>query len=188
MGISFNGAGGPEPPQRISIRLDVAKDRAGNGSVRGRKIDCGPTCTATYKFGDIEQLTAVDAPGAVFHEWIGGCGTNRVCGFPVGPITSLTAVFGPPLNASIVRLRSTGRGSGRTVVARIKVNQAATVSLRLSRRGRRVAKAELGVMAGETPLPVKVPRGASAGRFGVVAVVSAGSLQKTLSRSVQVGR
>ena len=34
----------------------------------------------------------------------------------------------------------------------------------------------------------QVPRGASAGRFGVVAVVSAGSLQKTLSRSVQVGR
>jgi len=136
----------------------------------------------------MEQLTPIDASGAVFQRWIGGCGTKRVCGFPVGPITSLTAVFGPPLQASIVRLRATGRGSGRTVVARIKVNQAATVSLRLRRNGHRVAKADVGVKTGETPVRVKVPRGARAGPFGVVAVVTAGTQEKRLSRSIRVGR
>ena len=64
VGVAFNGAGGPEPPNRISIRLDVRK--AGAGSVRGRKIDCGATCAAIYKNGDIEVLTPVGAAGAVF--------------------------------------------------------------------------------------------------------------------------
>jgi hypothetical protein len=182
-GISFNGAGGPEPPNRITIRLDVTKS-ASSASVRGLKINCGATCTATYKFGDMEQLTPVDGRGAVFVQWINGCGTTRVCRFPVGPITSMQAVFGPPFAASIVRLRVDAQ---RRVVARIQVNRAASVSLRLSRNGRRVARTDVAVKTGQTPVRVKLPRGAS-GRFGVVAIVKSGSAQRTLVRSITVRR
>ena len=185
VGISFGGAGGPEPPNRISIRLDVEKSaNAGAASVRGRKINCGGTCNATYKFGDMEELTPVDARGAVFVEWMNGCGTTRVCRFPVGPITSLTAVFGPPFSASIVRLRV---DSQRRVVARVQVNRAASVSLRLRRNGRRVAKTDAMVPAGQTPVRVKVPRGTS-GRFEVLAIVKSGATERQLRRSIRVGR
>jgi hypothetical protein len=62
----------PAPaPNGISIRLDVEKSaNAGAASVRGRKIDCGGTCNATYKFGDMEELTPVDARG-VTCSWSG---------------------------------------------------------------------------------------------------------------------
>jgi hypothetical protein len=185
VGVSFGGAGGPEPPDRISIRLDLVKSGSAGAAVKGRKIDCRQAkCTATYKFGDMEELRPVDAPGARFDRWINGCGTTRVCRFPVGPITSIEAVFAPPLAASIARLRV---NSQRQVVARIQVNRAANVSLQLKRNGRRVAKKDVAVKAGQTPVRVKVPRG-SAGRFEVVAVVTAGSEQKRLVRSIQVGR
>jgi hypothetical protein len=188
VGIRFGNADPPGEPGRITVRLDVARSGAANAVVRGSKIDCGPKCNATYLFGDMEQLSPVDPPGAKFRRWENGCGTTRVCRFPVGPITSIRAVFAPPLKASIVRLRVSGRGSGRTVVARIKVNQEAGVSLRLRRNGRRVAVKNARVKAGETPVRVKVPRGAAAGAFGVVAVVTAGSEEKRLVRSIQVGR
>jgi List-Bact-rpt repeat protein len=185
VGVSFGGAGGPEPPNRISIRLDLLKSGGTNAAVKGRKIDCRQSkCAATYKFGDMEELRPVDARGARFDHWINGCGTTRVCRFPVGPITSLEAVFAPPLTASIVRLRV---NSQRQVVARIQVNRAARVSLRLLRNGRRVAKNDVGVKAGQTPVRVKVPRGSS-GRFGVIAIVKAGTEEKRLVRSIQVGR
>jgi hypothetical protein len=132
----------------------------------------------------MEELTPVDARGVVFVEWMNGCGTTRVCRFPVGPITSLTAVFGPPFSASIVRLRV---DSQRRVVARVQVNRAASVSLRLRRNGRRVAKTDAMVPAGQTPVRVKVPRGTS-GRFEVVAIVKSGATERQLRRSIRVGR
>jgi hypothetical protein len=185
VGVAFGGAGGPEPPQRITIRLDVTKNKkAKTASVHGRKIDCGSTCTATYKFGDMEQLTPVDAPGAAFVQWVNGCGSTRVCRFPVGPVTSMEAVFGPPFAARIVRLRL---DSQRRVVARIRVNRPATVSLRLKRNGRRIAKTDTSVKAGETAVRAKLPRGVS-GRFGVVAIVRSGAAHKRLVRSIRVRR
>jgi len=187
-GVSFGGAGGPEPPQRITIRLDVAKARGTSATVTGTKINCGATCSATYKFGDMEELRPVDAPGARFDHWVNGCGATRVCRFPVGPITSLEAVFAPPLTATIVRLRASGRGSNRAVVARIKVNRTASVSLRLTRKGRRVATKDATVQAGETPVRVKVPRRAAAGTFGVVAIAKSGSEERRLVRTIRVGR
>jgi hypothetical protein len=188
VGIRFGNADPPGVPGRITVRLDVARSGAANAVVRGTKIDCGPSCNAMYLFGDMEELRPVDAPGAKFRRWENGCGTTRVCRFPVGPSTSIRAVFAPPLKASIVRLRVSGRGAERAVVARIKVNQGATVSLRLSRKGRRIATKNVAVKAGETPVRVKVPRGASAGTFGVAAVVKAGNEEKRLVRSIQVGR
>jgi hypothetical protein len=188
VGIRFGNAGPPAEPGRITVRLDVATQGAPGAVVRGSKIDCGARCAATYLFGDMEELRPVDPPGGSFRRWLNGCGTTRVCRFPVGPITSLAAVFAPPLKTSIVRLRVSGRGSERTVVARIKVNQEATVSLRLRRNGRRVAVKNVTLKAGETPVRVKVPRGGPAGRYGVVAIVKAGSEEKRLVRSIQVGR
>ena len=188
VGIRFGNADPPGEPGRITVRLDVQRSGAANAVVRGSKIDCGARCNASYLFGDMEQLTPVDVPGAKFRRWENGCGTTRVCRFPVGPITSITAVFAPPLKASIVRLRVSGRGARRAVIARVKVNQDAAVSLRLIRKGRRVAKKDLRVKTGETPLTVKVPRGAAAGTFGVVVIVSAGNEEKRLARSIYVGR
>ena len=188
VGIRFGNADPPGEPGRITVRLDVTRSGAANAAVRGSKIDCGPRCNASYLFGDMEQLTPVDPPGVRFRRWENGCGTARVCRFPVGPITSITAVFTPPLKASIVRLRASGSGSGRTVTARVKVNQEAAVSLRLRRDGRRIAKKDVRVKAGETPVSVKVPRGASAGRLGVVVVVTVGNEEKRFTRSIQVGR
>jgi hypothetical protein len=188
VGIRFGNADPPGEPGRVTVRLDVARSGAANALVRGSKIDCGPRCNASYLFGDMEELRPVDPPGAKFRKWENGCGTTRVCRFPVGPITSIRAVFAPPLKTRIVRLRVSGRGSDRSVVARIKVNQEASVSLRLRRNGKRVAVKNAAVKAGETPVRVKVPLNAAAGRFGVVAIVKAGSEEKRLVRSIQVGR
>jgi hypothetical protein len=132
----------------------------------------------------MEQLTPVDAPGAAFVQWVNGCGSTRVCRFPVGPVTSMEAVFGPPFAARIVRLRL---DSQRRVVARIRVNRPATVSLRLKRNGRRIAKTDTSVKAGETAVRAKLPRGVS-GRFGVVAIVRSGAAHKRLVRSIRVRR
>jgi Divergent InlB B-repeat domain len=188
VGIRFGNADPPGEPGRITVRLDVRRSGAAAATVRGSKIACGPRCSASYLFGDMEQLTPVDPPGARFRRWENGCGTRRVCRFAVGPTTSITAVFTPPLEASIVRLRASGRGSTRTVTARIKVNQDAAVSLRLRRGGRRIAKKDVRLRTGETPVTIKVPRGAPAGTLGVVVVVTVGNEEKRFTRSIQVGR
>jgi hypothetical protein len=188
-GVSFGGAGGPAEPSRISIRLDLVKTGGAAAAVVGRRIECRqPLCTATYKFGDTEELQPVDGAGARFRRWVNGCGTTRVCRFPVGPITSLEAVFTPPLAASLVSAKATGRGAKRVVVARVKVNVAASVALRLQRNGRRVTGRSFAVKPGQTSLRLSVPRRAPAGRYRIVGVVRADTEQRRVARLVRVGR
>jgi len=188
-GVSFGGAGGPAEPSRIGIRLDLVKTGAATAAVVGRRIECRqPKCTATYKFGDTEELRPIDGPGARFRRWVNGCGTTRICRFPVGPITSLEAVFTPPLTASMVSARTTGRGAKRVVIARVKVNVAANVALRLQRNGRRVTGRSFAVKPGQTSLRLSVPRRAPAGRYRIVGVVKADGEQRQVARLVQVGR
>ena len=188
VGVSFDGAGGPPPANRISIRLDLTTSGPRGAAVHGEKIDCGRRCSATYKFGDMEKLRPVDTTGSRFQRWIGGCGSTRVCRFPVGPITTLEAVFAPRLTARFVRVRTSGRGSRRKVVARVLVSRAASVSLRLTRSGRRVAVHNVGVKAGQSVVRLKVPARAKRGRYSVVAIVRAGKEQRRLVRPLKIGR
>jgi hypothetical protein len=88
----------------------------------------------------------------------------------------------------MVSARAAGRGAKRVVVARVKVNVAANVALRLQRNGRRVTGRSFAVKPGQTSLRLSVPRRAPAGQYRIVGVVRADAEQRQVARLVRVGR
>lgn len=93
VGVRFGSAAPPDLPSEVLIRFRVLKGGAGRGRVRGEDIDCGARCAATYGFGARKTMTARPALGSRFVRWQGACGRRRVCSLPVGPVTSLRALF-----------------------------------------------------------------------------------------------
>ena len=57
-------------------------------------LDCGTVCARQYGYGKSLTLTAAPNQGSVFSGWNGVCSkTQTTCTVPVGPITSIKAVF-----------------------------------------------------------------------------------------------
>ena len=189
--LRFGSADPPGIPSRVTVSLAVALE-GGQGRVRGAKIDCGGTCEASYSFGDRERLVAEPAAGFRFREWAGGCGETASCEFPVGPITSVQAVFGPAipvLQARLLRASASGRARGRRLSARVSVNRNATLILRLEKlSGGLLASRARTLRPGQTTTLLAVPRRVRSGQYRLVVLVRAGDKRQRFAKVVRVGR
>jgi List-Bact-rpt repeat protein len=85
----------PIAPQTYT--LSVVKSGTGNGSVTSSPagINCGSTCSATYKSGTAVALNATPGSGSTFAGWSGtGCGGNVT----INANTICTAIFQSSVN------------------------------------------------------------------------------------------
>ena len=117
VGARFDNDGKPGLPTTISVQFQLKK--GGNGSGRltaSSKLNCGAVCSAQFDYGAALTLTATPDAGSTFEGWNGVCSKSQTtCAFPVGPITSLKAVFthdmSPPSAPGRLTLESATRTS-----------------------------------------------------------------------------
>ncbi len=84
----------PQLPTTISVQFQLKRGGSGSGRVSASDLDCGTVCSRQYGYGKSLTLTAAPDRGSVFSGWNGVCSkTQTSCTFPVGPITSIRAVF-----------------------------------------------------------------------------------------------
>ena len=95
VGVKFNNAGGPDPPDLVDVSIRVKKTGDGTGRVTATGLDCGGTCSAKFKYGKLESFTVVPDQGSLFGGWGGICAADKDlrCTLPVGPITFLRPKF-----------------------------------------------------------------------------------------------
>ena len=189
--MRFDDAEPPGVPSQIDADLTVAVD--GSGTVHGDHIDCGSQCRHTYSFGVHEHLRADPSDGFEFQRWVNGCGSNRTCEVPVGPITSLRAVFvermETKLEAHLLDVAVRGRGRSRRVLVRLSSSVAASLALRLeTRRGVRVASRVRALPAGTSTTRLGIPRRTRPGRYRLVVTVTRAGEQARFSRLLAIGR
>ena len=166
--VSFAGVTPDQQyPPRASARFRVSKAGDGSGTVRGSGIDCGSRCSVDTNYGQRFVLVADASPGSRFVRWRRGCGESARCPLTVGPTTRVTAVFERAAGASVATLTPTLRARlsrvgvrrirGRyRIVMPLRINLAARVSARLTRRGRLVARGSKQLRAGDRRLILRV--------------------------------
>ena len=95
VGVQFNNAGGPDPPDLVDVSVRIGKTGDGTGRITATGVDCGGTCSAKFKYGRLERFTAVADPGSLFGGWGGICAPDRDlrCTLPIGPITLVRPRF-----------------------------------------------------------------------------------------------
>jgi hypothetical protein len=94
VGAKFDNDDAPQLPTTITVQFQLKKGGNGGGRVTASKLDCGTVCTAQYDYGKTLVLAAAPENGSIFDGWNGVCSkTQTTCTFPVGPITSIKAVF-----------------------------------------------------------------------------------------------
>ena len=93
-GANFQGDDEIQLPSSIRVQFRLRKAGNGGGRVTASGLDCGQSCTREYGFGERLSLRAVADADSTFEGWNGVCGrTETTCTFPVGPITSIRALF-----------------------------------------------------------------------------------------------
>ncbi len=113
-GAHFVGDDELQLPTTIKVEFQLKRGGTGSGRVSGSDLDCGSACSRQYGYGNSLTLTAVPEQGSVFSGWNGVCSkTETKCTFPVGPITSIRAIFdhdsSPPSRPGGLTVRSTTR-------------------------------------------------------------------------------
>ena len=95
VGVQFNNAGGPDPPDLVDVSIRIRKGGDGAGRVTATGLDCGGTCIAKFNYGRLERFTVIVDPGSVFGGWGGICAADRElrCTLPIGPITLIRPRF-----------------------------------------------------------------------------------------------
>jgi Divergent InlB B-repeat domain len=105
----------PQPPSpSASVQLSVSESGSGTVTSNPDGINCGSTCTATFKVGTSITLTAAPASGNSFAGWSGACsGSSRTCTVLLNQVTTLVAGF----QATPLQLTVSESASGGGVVA-----------------------------------------------------------------------
>ena len=94
VGARFGDDGPPGLPTTIDVQFHLKRGGTGSGRVSASDLDCGTVCTRQYGYGKSLTLTAAPDQGSVFSGWNGVCPkTQTTCTFPVGPVTSIKALF-----------------------------------------------------------------------------------------------
>jgi len=175
-------------PTTLSVLFDVALE--GQGSVRGRELDCGGTCEHRYTFGSQEELRASPASGWRFTGWNGACAKEPMCRLYVGPVTSVAAQFTENLVPELLRVQASGKRAGRKLTVRLSVRHAAQARLQLRREGAKKLLAEriYRLSQGASTLVLAVPATAKPGRLRLTVAVSDGlGGGRTYTRVLTVG-
>jgi fibronectin type III domain protein/List-Bact-rpt repeat protein len=166
-GARFGSDPKPEPqlPTTITVEFKVKKGGNGNGRVTAAKMDCGTVCTANYGYGRSITLTAAREEGSTFEGWNGVCAkTQTQCSFPVGPVTSITALFSRDATAPTVPGTLSVKGRTRTTIAIAWTASTDNVGV----TGYRVYVN--GVAAGDTTATERTLEGLKCGRSYEIAV------------------
>ncbi len=111
--------------------LTVAKSGTGGGTITSAPggIDCGATCTTTFREGTAVTLTATPATGSRFDGWSGGgCSGTGTCTVTVNDAANVTATFTALVTLTVVR---TGTGTGTVTSAAAGIDCGATCSVTL---------------------------------------------------------
>jgi len=116
VGARFAGGDTINLPTTISVQFQLKRGGTGSGRVIGQKLDCGTICSGEYDYGKSMTLSAAPDSGSSFDGWNGICSkTQTKCTFPVGPVTSIKAVFSrdtaPPTAPGTLNVTSTTRTS-----------------------------------------------------------------------------
>jgi hypothetical protein len=161
-------------PATIAVRFRVRV--SGEGTVRGRQLDCGTQCDRRYEFGVPEELFAQPRAGWRFTSWRSPCQREQPCRIVVGPVTSTEAVFTRNLAPRLHSLRVAGSGPARRFVARISVAHEARARVVVRRVGapRVLLDRVHALNGGANTVTVPLPRGTAAGRYRVTIAVSDG--------------
>jgi hypothetical protein len=94
VGARFDGDEPPQLPTTIDVEFRLKRGGTGSGRISADDIDCGTVCSRQYGYGKSLTLTATPDAQSVFSGWNGVCAnTQTTCTVPVGPITSLKAIF-----------------------------------------------------------------------------------------------
>ena len=94
VGARFDDDDPPGLPTTISVQFQLKRGGTGSGRVSASNLDCGTVCSREYGYGKTITLTAAADQGSVFSGWNGVCPkTQTTCTFPVGPVTSIKALF-----------------------------------------------------------------------------------------------
>src|ERR1700682_1718504 len=83
----------PPPPPPQTVQLMVAVD--GPGAVRSTPagIDCPSTCSASFAYGTVVQLSTTPAKDAQFKSWDGGCTGSAACQLTMTAAARVSATF-----------------------------------------------------------------------------------------------
>jgi hypothetical protein len=95
VGVRFNDAQGPDPPNLVQVAVRVRKTGDGTGRVTAAGLDCGGTCLARFEYGRLELFSVAAERGSIFDGWGGICASEREprCRLPIGPITLIRPKF-----------------------------------------------------------------------------------------------
>lgn len=146
----------------------LAVSKSGSGTVGSNPagIDCGPTCSASFRGGTTVTLIAVPEPGAVFSGWTGICaGNGPTCPIVLNEAESTTALFRNHADtvAPVVKaLASTGR-RGAAARLRYRVSDLSgvtrqTVTVRRGTRAIATLRTALLVVTQSPAVKWRVPR------------------------------
>jgi hypothetical protein len=78
------------------LKIVIASQNKGNGTVTGPNLNCPDDCTEFYKKGDVVTITATPQPGSTFTKWIGeSCADSTIPSCAVNMSKGLTvkAIF-----------------------------------------------------------------------------------------------
>ncbi len=94
VGARFGDDDPPGLPTTIDVQFRLKRGGTGSGRVSASDLDCGTVCTRQYGYGKTLTVTAAPDQGSIFSGWNGVCPkTQTTCTFPVGPVTSIKALF-----------------------------------------------------------------------------------------------
>jgi hypothetical protein len=129
VGARFDNDPAPGLPTTIDVQFHLKRGGTGSGRVSASDLDCGTVCTRQYGYGKTITLTAAPDQGSIFSGWNGVCPkTQTTCTFPVGPVTSIKALFDrdttPPTSPDALTVTSQTRTGIQITWAAAKDNVA----------------------------------------------------------------
>jgi Divergent InlB B-repeat domain len=94
-------------------RLEVRKEGSGTVTTTPDGIDCGDSCSASYRRGSTVDLPATAAPRSAFAGWDGGgCSGTSACQVSMHGDVEVTARFRPVGRTVPLTIRQRGNGIG----------------------------------------------------------------------------
>jgi hypothetical protein len=111
-----------------SYGLSTSKDGSGSGFLSSAPagINCGATCSASFDYGTVVNLTAAHAAGSTFTGWAGDCSGTGTCVLTMDHAKAVTANF--YANSFLLTVQRAGNGTGTVTSSPAGINCGAACS------------------------------------------------------------